>query len=202
VNVLKGFSTSTGWRVGLVLAWAAVLAAGLGILLRYSNTPGQAAQPPAEWPAGAVVQPSQNQSTLLVFVHPQCPCSRASIGELAGIIASCKDQVRTTVFFSVPPGKSLDFTHTDLWASAASIPTVRVLADPDGAEARHFGVRTSGQVLLYDRRLRLAFNGGITAFRGHSGDNDGKDAVVSLLRGQQPRRHTTPVFGCALFGES
>jgi len=120
---------------------------------------------------------------------------------LERIIASCKDQVQAAVFFSVPRGSPPDFSRTDLWNTATRIPTVRVLADSNATEARRFGARTSGQVLLYDCRRRLVFSGGITAFRGHSGDNDGRDAIVSVVRGQSPRFRTTPVFGCALFGD-
>ena len=175
--------------------------AGLDILLRYSNTPGAVAQPPLEWPAGAPIQPVSGQFTLIAFVHSQCPCSRASLGELERIIACCKEQVQTTVFFSIPTGTPPGFGQTDLWETATRIPTVRVLADSNATEARRFGARTSGQMLLYDRRRRLVFSGGITAFRGHSGDNDGRDAIVSVVRGETPRHRTTPVFGCALFGD-
>jgi hypothetical protein len=140
--------------------------------------------------------------TLLVFIHPQCPCSRASLGELARIIAAARDRVQTTVFFYVPPDSKEDWAHTDLWTSAASIPDVRVTADPDANIARQFGARTSGQTLLYDLHGNLAFSGGITAARGHSGDNDGRDSIVALLLGKTPRRSTTPVFGCGLFGDT
>jgi hypothetical protein len=120
---------------------------------------------------------------------------------LERIIACCKEQVQTTVFFSIPPGTPPDFGRTGLWDTATRIPTVRVVADSNATEARRFGARTSGQVLLYDRRRRLVFSGGITAFRGHSGDNDGRDAIVSVVRGETPGLRTTPVFGCALFGD-
>jgi hypothetical protein len=56
----------------------------------------------------------------------------------------------------------------------------------------------SGQVLAYDGQGRLAFNGGITASRGHEGDSAGRSAVEAMLAG---RRHaaTAFVFGCLLF---
>jgi hypothetical protein len=172
---------------------------GLDILLRYSNTPGVLASPPAEWPSNVSVARSSHRSNLLLFIHPQCPCSRASLGELASIIACCRNTVETTVFFSVPLEAPAGFQQGDLWNTAADIPTVRVLVDGDSAAARRFGARTSGQAILYNARGRLVFNGGITAFRGHSGDNDGLDAIVALLEGVNPQRHTAPVFGCALF---
>ena len=72
------------------------------------------------------------------------------------------------------------------------------MEDRDGPVARAFGASTSGQTLLYDAAARLVFNGGITAARGHSGSNDGRDALVALLNAAVPRRRTTPVFGCSL----
>ena len=62
---------------------------------------------------------------------------------------------------------------------------------------------TSGQVLLYQPSGRLAFSGGITPARGHSGDNPGSDAVLSLVRREARQADGVPVtcrvFGCPLF---
>jgi hypothetical protein len=196
---LKGFAESKRWVVFSIVCWVLGVAVGLSALLRYSNTPGVLASPPAEWPWNVPVARSSQSSNLVLFVHPQCPCSRASLDELAHIIACCRNAVRTTVFFSMPPQAPADFQHGDLWNTAAAIPAVRVLVDREAAAARRFGARTSGQALLYDSHGRLLFNGGITAFRGHSGDNDGRDAIVAWLDGANAARHTTPVFGCALF---
>jgi hypothetical protein len=52
--------------------------------------------------------------------------------------------------------------------------------------------------LLYDTAGRLLFSGGITAARGHSGDNAGREAIVALLAGAPTDRTQTPVFGCKL----
>jgi hypothetical protein len=78
------------------------------------------------------------------------------------------------------------------------MPGVRVFVDRDGAEAKRFGVATSGQVLFYDAQRRLRFTGGITAGRGHAGDNAGADAIVSLVDHGTTVEPETPVFGCAL----
>ena len=71
--------------------------------------------------------------------------------------------------------------------------------DNDGIEARRFGSSASGQVLLYNPQGKLLFSGGITASRGHSGDNDGRTAIVALLTQGQAAKDETPVFGCQLF---
>jgi hypothetical protein len=121
---------------------------------------------------------------------------------LEQIVACCGSKVDVSVFFYTPPGLNKDWPITDLWHSAARIPGVRVLEDPGSAVARLFGARTSGQALLYDRTRHLVFNGGITAFRGHSGINDGRESIMALLQDGTARHSSTPVFGCALFGEN
>ena len=60
--------------------------------------------------------------------------------------------------------------------SAAEIPGVEVVSDEDDAQSAAFGAAVSGQTLLYDREGRLIFSGGITAARGHAGDNAGRSA--------------------------
>ena len=71
--------------------------------------------------------------------------------------------------------------------------------DDGGAEARAFGVETSGQTLLYDAAGKLRFNGGITGSRGHAGDNAGRKALVALIGETAPDRNGASVFGCPLF---
>ena len=70
--------------------------------------------------------------------------------------------------------------------------------DGDGAEARRFGVATSGHVLLYDPRGDLIFSGGITAGRGERGDNRGRAALLGRIMGTGREGLEHPVFGCPL----
>jgi hypothetical protein len=44
----------------------------------------------------------------------------------------------------------------------------------------------------------LLFAGGITAARGHAGDNAGRSAIETLLAGGRPGYDRTPVFGCPI----
>jgi hypothetical protein len=181
--------------------WLPMVGYGLHRMADYANTPGRLASPPAQWPSGAPVQLARSRATMIVFAHPQCPCSPATIGELAGIAAHAPGKFEATVFFYLPSTEKADWARTDLWRSATAIPGVRAMVDPDGMVARRFGASTSGQTLLYDSAGRLAFNGGITIARGHSGSNDGRDAIADLLSGAIPRHRTTPVFGCSLLTE-
>ncbi len=144
----------------------------------------------------------KGRATLVLFVHPQCPCSKSTIEELAHIVAHSLERVNGYVFFYSPEEKPSDWARTGLWQSASMIPGVRAMEDPDGREARRFHAATSGQTLLYDAAGHLRFSGGITAARGHSGDNDGRDTIISLVLTGWAALKTTPVFGCSLLGEA
>ncbi len=182
------------------VAWLTVTLSGTWLMIAYSNAPGAAGEVSAEWPRTSGVPHSANRPTVLMFVHPHCPCSRASVGELALLMAHGGDRADVRVIFLDPAGMEADWVKTDLWIAAAAIPGVTVMSDSAGRVARTFGAVTSGDTRFYDGSGRLLFHGGITAARGHSGDNVGRTAIEELLRGT-PGEVATPVFGCALFGK-
>src|SRR3981081_1763389 len=85
--------------VAAVALWISLVGFGMSVLWRYSNTPGRPATPLAGWPSDVPVQPQKGRSTLVMFAHPNCPCSRASIGELAIIMARSPEKLDAHVFF-------------------------------------------------------------------------------------------------------
>jgi hypothetical protein len=114
-------------------------------------------------------------------------------------MAHSQGRLTAYVLFLKPTDFSEDWEKTDLWRSAASIPGVTAMIDDQGAEANRFHAATSGQTLLYDAAGSLLFSGGITGSRGHSGDNAGQAAIVSLVNSGAAARTETSVFGCPLF---
>ena len=181
------------------ISWLVLVCGGLWFLWGYENTPGLAAESPRQWPTDSRIQPAQDQATLVMLAHPHCPCTRASIGELASIMAHSQGRLSAHVLFIRPEGSADDWEETDLWQSASKIPGVEVIPDGDGREARLFHALTSGQTVLYDPHGRLLFSGGITASRGHFGDNAGQASIVSLVNAAVPSQTETSVFGCPLF---
>jgi hypothetical protein len=179
--------------------WLAAAASGLAVLWAYDNAPGEGASAPAAWPGDTVLARAHDRPTLVLLAHPQCSCTRASLGELAEALARATTRPKTYVLFLKPYGVSDEWAQTDLWKTAAAIPDVTVVRDDDGAEARRFGVETSGQTLLYDKTGALLFSGGITGARAHRGDNDGRKAIVDLLNRGTSEKAATNVFGCSLF---
>lgn len=185
----------------LILMWGAVVGCGMAAMIDYGAAAGPVAQTEAQWPDSTGLSRSDGQFTLLMFVHPQCPCSRASVGELAELMAGSQNALAAQVIVLAPTGWNREQVQAEIWRTAAEIPGVTVRMDPDGIEARRFGALTSGQVLLYDEQGRLLFRGGITGARGHYGSNVGRSTVRSLIDEQQTAGAPAqcPVFGCPLF---
>ena len=76
----------------------------------------------------------------------------------------------------------------------------RVEADEGGVEAKRFGARTSGHVLVYSAAGELTFQGGITAGRGHEGANAGQQGALDGARGRSCCEKSE-VYGCQLDDE-
>jgi hypothetical protein len=184
------------------LVWITACFGGSAILIHYSTTPAQTASAPARWPAASRLTPLAGKPTLVVAVHPHCPCTRASLIELNDLMLSLGARVKTYVLIVKPEGVGEAWEDTDILSGAKRIPGVTVKIDDKGAEAALFGARTSGQALLYDAQGRLLFNGGITASRGHVGDNEGLRRIVSLVKTGKADKNESLVFGCALGAKS
>ena len=198
---------SVSWKqrillIGACLVWAGALGTGLALLWNYENAPGPTSLSPVQWPEGSRIERDPELPTLVMVAHPHCPCTRASVGELARVIAQTYGKVRPHIVVVKPPGAAEDWVNSDLVVAGESIPGVKVIIDEGGVEARLFNALTSGHTFLYDHHGRLLFSGGITASRGHSGDNAGRSSIVSLLRNEQPDQQETFVFGCQLFDDS
>jgi hypothetical protein len=197
-NVRHGESWSTAGWMALGLAWVLAVGAGFGLLWQYKLQPGESRSAPAVWPASSRLPRSHDRATLVLFAHPKCPCTRASLAELARLMSRFDDRLSADVVFLRPADVDADWDATDLWQQAAAIPRVTAVRDDRGVEATRFAAETSGLAVLYDARGRLLFTGGLTAARGHEGDSFGLRRISSLLRTGEADRHDAPVFGCSL----
>lgn len=190
--------TSRSAIVVLVVLWMAAVGVGGTLLWKYAATAGVAATPPERWPAQSMITREPGTATLVMLAHPRCPCTRASIAELAVLMARIGQRGRAHVLFVRPRAADAGWDKTALWQAAAAIPGVTVHADPGGAQAALFRAATSGQVTAYDASGTLIFSGGITGARGHEGDNVGLLRALARLSGRRADQKESKVFGCAL----
>lgn len=185
----------TRWAWGGLCLWVLAVGGGWGGLTHYANRPGSSAAAPTSVAQG---ESHSQPFHLMLFVHPRCPCSAASVRELSRIMAQCSKSLRATVYFYRPETQPDEWARSPLWKEAAAIPGVRPQVDVGGRAAREYGSLTSGDTLLYDPSGRLRFHGGITFARGHEGDSKGKLAVIAHVRGEATEMTESPVFGCLL----
>jgi hypothetical protein len=132
-----------------------------------------------------------------MWVHPRCPCTRASARELAELMARASDRVHATVLVATPVDAPADWTDTGVVAERAAIPGVEIVRDRGDAQAR-FGATTSGEVRLYAPSGARLFAGGITSARGHEGDNEGRAAIEAFAFATSFVTSFTPTYGCSL----
>jgi hypothetical protein len=100
--------------------------------------------------------------------------------------------------FLRPTGVSQDWDKSDLWSKCAAMPGVSVRSDDRGVESANFNATVSGETLVYAPDGKLVFSGGITAARGHEGDNLGRSAIERAVNQDESTYATTPTFGCSL----
>lgn len=189
------------WGALAAALWLAGICYGFFSLARYDARPGLAANASTRFPAGSRIPAPAGKFEMVVFLHPLCPCSRATLDELFRLIGTAPGRFNTYVVFVRPPGEPVGWEHTALWNQAAQIPDASVMVDPGAVEAKRFDAHTSGQVMFYGPGGRLLFAGGITPQRGHEGDSMGRYAILADLAGEKPPAKWSQVYGCALYDE-
>jgi len=187
----------------LVALWVLLVCFGLNSLMIYKGKAGVVGQTPQVWPAKSLISRSSDKPLVMMFAHPRCPCTRASIAELEQFVAQANHRAEVSVVFYQPPTNSEVWSKSPLIHEVISIPGVRVIYDCNGKLAKSFGAETSGHTVVYGVDGRLLFSGGITASRGHQGDNAGLDAILRIIGNNsiESNRRIAPVFGCQLFDQ-
>lgn len=177
--------------------WLIATVAGLGRLVVYSQTPGVTGAVPVVWPGGDALSRRPGTPTLVLALHPACPCSRATIGQIDRLLADhpgAFDVVALLAHYdALPEGDDI------IGPALARRPAIRRIDDRDAAIARRFGALTSGHAILYDETGRLRFSGGLTRARGEGGESVPLTWLRAWAAGTRPASAATfSVFGCAL----
>jgi hypothetical protein len=181
--------------IAVVVFWLGAMLPAIWAIEAYQATPGRTGQPVVREVAHSA------RPRLLVFLHPKCPCSAATLSELAEIVVEHRAALDAEVIFVRPAETAAGWEQTSLWDAAAALPSVQVRSDSGGVLAKQFGAATSGHAVLYGAGGQLLFSGGITPARGVAGDNLGRRAIDAALNGQSADNKSAPVFGCPLTRE-
>lgn len=185
----------------LFLVWGAGIVAALYSLQQYNTVAGRAVV--CKVHESLLYQPAGSPSpSLVMYVHPFCPCTWASFQELTKIVDAARargKQPAVKIVVVVASGMPDGWRDGPNVRAARQFPGAEVHYDLDAHLARAQSVTTSGHVVMSDGPARLSFRGGITRSRGHAGDNDGTRAISDILNGRKPEVASTPVFGCPLY---
>jgi hypothetical protein len=187
----------TGWVIG-ILAWGSLVGTGFIMIHRFETTPGPRGDAPPLWPAGCPFQPDAGRFTLVMALHPHCPCSRASVRELAALVGRFPERAAVYVLVYEPEEVPAGWHENELERSVQKIPGAQIIHDRDASLAHQFGCETSGHVLLYGTDGVLVFSGGITRGRGQDGASAGREVIAQWLLDRQAPEMKTNVFGCPL----
>jgi hypothetical protein len=205
-------------RITILLIAALAIGAGWYQMFRFAATPGAQGAAPERWPrdvpelwaSGDGTREAQ-ALTLLVFIHPRCSCTVATLEQLDQILQQSRVPVRVALV--VYHSEAIDRegissrglqgsgTLPDLDLAAARLlhRSVKVVPDLNGGLARRFGAATSGETVLYAANGQRLFQGGITAERAHVGQSAGGDALRKALTTGVAEGEPATVFGCPIF---
>jgi hypothetical protein len=185
----------------LVAAWIVALAAGFCAFDVYELKAAGTGPMTQSWPAASSLRITPGVATVIMALHPRCPCSEASLFELQQVLAHQHASINVHLLVYQPKGYPADWGMTDLVRRAQAARGMDVMMDQGGEELSKFHARVSGELWFYDGTGKLLFRGGITGGRGHAGKNTGISSLMALLDGARPSAKEAPVFGCAIGGE-
>jgi len=181
--------------------WLAAVAAGFAVAMRHEKTAAPEHAVASTFPENAICVAPVDKPMLIVFIHPKCPCTRASLEEIAALHRRCGDNLDMQFVFlerGDAPWRSEDTEH---WETVRGINAGPAFVDVSGAEHRRFGATTSGETFLFMPDGNLAFHGGVTVGRGHSGTSAGRIAIEAIVMNPTASAQTPPrtkVYGCLL----
>ena len=192
---------SAGTTKNLFILWIVVLILGFGAMAWYKQQPGPVGKIQSHWPQNVSQPLNPFRHNLVLFAHPGCSCTYASIVELEKLLVSHKNKFNVQIYFYYPSDKTKEWTNSTSKTYALKLPNTEVIDDRGGEFARRFGALTSGQAILYSPEGKLVFAGGLTETRGHIGESEGTRSIASAIETGQSLIKSTSTFGCILFSE-
>lgn len=111
---------------------------------------------------------------IILFAHPECPCTLASIRELKNL--AVKYNFEPLVVFSELKNieNSLKVIGNELNDNKTIVKKLKItsIIDENNEIIKKHNFQTSGFTLLFDNYYNLIYTGGVTPYRGHIGESD------------------------------
>jgi hypothetical protein len=180
----------------VVAVWCVAVGAAFAAVWHYKLTPGARAAAPAQWPDASGLRRAPGVANVIMFAHPQCPCTRASMSELERLATLLGERARIHVVIAEPDDVPDDFARGAILERARAL-GADVMIDRGEVEAHRFGALTSGATVVYGATGALVFEGGLTVARGHEG-GPAAARIRDLLARGAAAPPASPVFGCGL----
>lgn len=185
------------WLRVMVGGWGVTLVIAIAQMTRHELTPSSAAvtYPQFSGPIDAFRQPA---AVLVVVLHPECPCSGATLAQASAMARRSTAKLEVAVIVTRPAGYDGRLQDSPMWAAAVDREVDTIEADEDGRLAARFDAKTSGQAFLYDVDGKLRFSGGLTAGRGVDRPAASALRAIESLASPADTVLHSPVFGCSL----
>ena len=156
----------------------------------YQTTRGRARRAAGRWPRAATRSPRRRAARRCCWSRIRTvPCTQASVGELARLMARLRRRVSAHVLVYRPSEFPAGWERTESGRPPNASRASTVHVDVDGAEARPLRRRDFRTGPALRRAGRLRFSGGITNARGHVGESPGQQQIAARRRRPGRRRH-------------
>ena len=159
---------------------AAVLTTGI-FGYNYKSCFGSNTTAATHWPAQVRLARSQQQATLVVFLHPHCINSSVTLTELAKILPALRGKAQVYLSFYSPRNQQVTWVKHSPWKQAERMQNVNIYADINGEDSEKFGAQSSGEMFLYDKTGALVFHGGLNRKFGFMGGRAGVEALLAWI---------------------
>lgn len=137
-----------------------------------------------------------DQLSVLVFIHPECPCTPASLRTLSRLVDECTADFDLQILVaSYGDTNSLQSTNARL---AEAIPKATVQPDPNGTIAQSLDAHVSGTICVVAPNNNLLYLGGLTNSRGCETIGPHFQIIKQVIQNRWSAAVTTSVYGCDL----
>lgn len=114
-------------------------------------------------------QSQQEYPLTLLFLHPECPCSDASIYEITQM-QKLNSEMNFKIIISYPKNTYNKWVSSNrAKRQLLKNKSIELIDDKNNVLSDAFGASTSGVTLIFKEENNLVFAGGITPSRGHLG---------------------------------